>query len=243
MHIIPVIDVRHGIAVRAVAGDRANYRPLVTPLARMEGATVPGQTDPESNGLTGPAPLAIARAYRHLYPFSTMYIADLDGIEGRGANAGLGPSLAASLPDVEFWIDAGDATDRATNGSVTIIGSEALGEPDVQRPIPQSAVLSLDFRGSDFIGPPALLRRPDLWPERVIVMTLARVGSDGGPDLERIAQIVQLAPHARVYAAGGIRDVADLRSARDAGAHGALIASALHAQKIKADDLQEIIGP
>lgn len=242
MDIIPVIDIRHGIAVRAVAGDRANYQPLVTPLVRMDGAAVSGQTDPKLNGPRGPAPLAIARAYRHLYPFSTIYIADLDGIEGRVANAGLGSSLAAALPGVEFWIDSGDATDRATHGSVTIIGSETLGEPDVQRPIPQSAVLSLDFRGDDFIGPLALLWRPDLWPERVIVMTLARVGSDGGPDLERIAQIVQLAPHARVYAAGGIRDVTDLRSARNAGAHGALIASALHGQKIKADDLQEIIG-
>jgi phosphoribosylformimino-5-aminoimidazole carboxamide ribonucleotide (ProFAR) isomerase len=103
-------------------------------------------------------------------------------------------------------------------------------------------VLSLDFRGDDFIGPPALLQRPHLWPARVIVMTLARVGADGGPDLARIAQIANLAPQAQVYAAGGIRDIADLRAARAAGAHGALIASALHAQKIKADDLEEITG-
>src|SRR5690349_11555373 len=33
MQIIPVIDVRHGQAVRAVRGDRSNYRALVTPLA------------------------------------------------------------------------------------------------------------------------------------------------------------------------------------------------------------------
>ena len=33
MQIIPVIDVRHGLAVRAVRGDRSNYRPIVTPLS------------------------------------------------------------------------------------------------------------------------------------------------------------------------------------------------------------------
>ena len=33
MDVIPVIDVRHGLAVAAVRGQRADYRPLVTPLA------------------------------------------------------------------------------------------------------------------------------------------------------------------------------------------------------------------
>ena len=51
--------------------------------------------------------LAVARGYRALFPFQTIYVADLDGIEGRGANSRLVQSSAAALPDVEFWIDAG----------------------------------------------------------------------------------------------------------------------------------------
>lgn len=244
MHIIPVIDVRHGIPVRAVAGDRANYQPLVTPLAPAGGATDWGQThgsDPDGTGQGNPTVETVARGYRRLYPFSTMYIADLDAIEGRGANSSLVPALAVALPAVEFWVDAGCITESETGG-VTVIGSEVLPDGQVGRPIPDSTVLSLDFRGDEFMGPPALLRRPDFWPKRVIVMTLGRVGSGGGPDFQRIAQISRLAPRAHVYAAGGVRDIADLHAARAAGAHGALIASALHGQKIKADDLQEIIG-
>ena len=71
MDIIPVIDVRHGVAVRAVAGDRACYRPLETPLAASAD------------------PLDVARGYLSLYPFRSLYVADLDGIEGRGRNEAL----------------------------------------------------------------------------------------------------------------------------------------------------------
>lgn len=245
MHIIPVIDVRYGIAVRAVAGDRANYQPLVTPLVSVESAAEWGQTHrsaPQLTGQTGLTPLAVAGGYRNLHPFSTIYIADLDGIEGRGANAALSSTLLMALPGVEFWIDAGLKPGDAPASSVNVIGSEVLSEQDIQTPLPQRAVLSLDFRGDEFIGPARLLQRPDLWPSRVIVMTLGRVGSDGGPDLARIAQIAMLAPQAHVYAAGGIRGITDLNAARDAGANGALVASALHAQKIKAGDLREITG-
>lgn len=237
MHIIPVIDVRNGIAVRAVAGDRSNYQPLLSPLIDPERAFQAAKVTGQRPG----DPVAVAKAYCNLFPFPTLYVADLDGIEGRSANSTLPPSIASGLPGVEVWLDAG-ASWRDTGANATaVVGSESLDERDVTA-IPTSAVLSLDFRGGDFIGPPALLASPYLWPERIIVMTLARVGTGTGPDLDRIAEIARRAPQARVYAAGGIRDIADLRAARAAGAHGALIASALHSQKIKADDLREIIG-
>jgi hypothetical protein len=41
-------------------------------------------------------------------------------------------------------------------------------------------VLSLNFRGDSFLGPKGLCDAPHLWPARVIVMTLARVGGDAG---------------------------------------------------------------
>ncbi len=54
MQIIPVIDVRHGQAVRAVRGDRSNYRPIVTPLAASAD------------------PLEVARGYLRLFPFQAV---------------------------------------------------------------------------------------------------------------------------------------------------------------------------
>ena len=45
-------------------------------------------------------------------------------------------------------------------------------------------LLSLDFRGEGFRGPGDILDDAALWPRRVIVMTLARVGAAAGPDLD-----------------------------------------------------------
>ena len=79
--------------------------------------------------------------------------------------------------------------------------------------------LSLDFRGEQFQGPPAVLAEPDGWPRRVIVMTLARVGSGAGPEIDRLLAVRAAAPDRAVYAAGGVRDAADLAALQHAGDH------------------------
>jgi phosphoribosylformimino-5-aminoimidazole carboxamide ribotide isomerase len=226
MDLIPVIDVKDGVAVRAFRGRRAEYRPLETPLAQ------------------GSDPVAVARGLLALFPFSTLYVADLNGIEGRGASADLAERLIEARPGVAIWVDNGSlGTQRH---GVTVVGSESVKSADALaalRGLPADGfVLSLDFKGSEFAGPAALLNETTLWPERVIVMTLARVGSGEGPDLDRIAAIAARAGARRVYAAGGIRHRADVEAARAAGAAGALIATALHAGTITAGDLLEIAG-
>ncbi len=263
MEVIPVIDVRHGAAVRAVGGRRADYRPLETPLAASAD------------------PVAVARGFLSLYPFRMLYVADLDGIEGRGANRALIARLAAALPGVELWLDDG-SSDRpsAEPNLVPVVGSESLafpsphstwggGQGEGQRPEqPQAAaphrlgeaelrsgplpaggergkeewVLSLDFRGDEFLGPREVLEDAERWPERVIVMTLARVGTGAGPDLARLGEIVGRARGRRIFAAGGVRGLGDLLALKSAGAAGALVATALHDRKIKAGDLVEIAG-
>jgi phosphoribosylformimino-5-aminoimidazole carboxamide ribotide isomerase len=232
--IIPVLDVARGQVVHAVEGKRTAYRPIETPLANS----------------TGPADLA--RGLRALFPFRKIYVADLDGIEGRGRNTRLVPSLSQVLPHTEIWIDAGTGSRGAARAvlaapiATLVVGSESLENArvwhDIVAEAPLRTVLSLDFREYEFMGPEALLDDPTLWPARVIVMTLDRVGSGGGPDVARLQEIASRAGSRRVYAAGGIRDRADLDRIRAAGAAGALVASALHAQKITAGDLKEIAG-
>jgi phosphoribosylformimino-5-aminoimidazole carboxamide ribotide isomerase len=230
MDVIPVIDVRHGVAVHARQGQRDRYKPVETPLAR------------------GSDPVAVARGFLALFPFRSIYAADLDGIEGRGRHEGVAARLTALLPGVEFWIDggiSGDAAAARAGALLPVIGSESLADDDLERlrKEPRSCfALSLDFRGDNFVGPQALLDDAALWPERVIVMTLARVGAGEGPDLQRVAAIVARAGARRVYAAGGVRHLADLKALRGAGAAGALVATALHAGTITAGDLIEIAG-
>jgi phosphoribosylformimino-5-aminoimidazole carboxamide ribotide isomerase len=228
MDLIPVIDVKNGLAVRAFGGHRADYRPLETPLA------------------AGSDPVAVAHGLLSLFPFRTLYVADLDGIEGHETNSDLVERLAEALPGVAIWIDSG-SLDIRRPGTVTVVGSESVRSPDalgaVRRLAANGFVLSLDFKGGAFAGSAALIEDTALWPERIIVMTLARVGSGEGPDLDRIAAIAASAGESRrVYAAGGIRHRADIEAARAAGAAGALLATALHAGTITAGDLFEIAG-
>jgi phosphoribosylformimino-5-aminoimidazole carboxamide ribotide isomerase len=232
METIPVIDVRHGLAVAAVRGQRADYRPLVTPLAE------------------GSAPADIACGYAALFTFPVLYVADLDGIEGRGRDAGLPARLAAAVTGLHLWVDDGTRARAAAQRiadeqhATLVIGTESLSDgQDVaaMRALPHDRyVLSLDFDDDRFVGPREVLDEPQHWPLSVIVMTLARVGSAEGPDVQRIASIVGRAGGRRIYAAGGVRNRADIGALHAAGAAGVLIATALHAGTIKADDLEEI---
>jgi phosphoribosylformimino-5-aminoimidazole carboxamide ribotide isomerase len=93
---------------------------------------------------------------------------------------------------------------------------------------PHTGVLSLDRRDGRRLDPAGCWDHPELWPGRVIVMTLERVGADAGPDLDTLREVRERAPAAQLVGAGGIRNADDLTRAQDAGAHAWLVASALH---------------
>ena len=227
MQIIPVIDLKGGIVVRARMGERAAYAPLLTPLAATS------------------LPLDVVAGLLALHPFGTLYVADLDAIAGMGNHAGVLAQLAAAFPGLRLWVDNGMADGAlaqawlAANDGDLVIGSESqrgLTLVEQLRDHPRM-ILSLDFRGDDFQGPPALLAQPELWPQRVIVMTLARVGSGAGPDMTRLAGIVAVAGRRSVFAAGGLRGAADLRALERSGVAGVLVASALHDGRLGRGDL------
>ncbi|MGE0023708.1 MAG: HisA/HisF-related TIM barrel protein [Hyphomicrobium sp.] len=231
MQVIPVIDVREGVAVAAVRGDRSRYRPLESPLAKSAD------------------PVAVAQAYQTLFPFAALYLADLDGIEGRGPNLAVQAVLAEAWPGAELWVDDGTAGGPAQDGRMIknhVVGSESMTSLEhylaARETAGAAALLSLDFHGKGFVGPPELLDDATLWPDRIIVMTLARVGSGEGPDLARLASIVACGGGRQVYAAGGVRNADDLRAVRDTGAAGVLVATALHNGAITPADLEELAG-
>ena len=78
----------------------------------------------------------------------------------------------------------------------------------------------------------ALARLGHSGVREAIVLDLARVGSGAGPDVELIAEIHAAFGDLELLAGGGVRDVADLRALAEAGAAGALVATALHSGAI-----------
>lgn len=229
--LIPVIDLKDGMVVHAREGRREQYQPLRSRL--VEGAE----------------PLHVVQALLALHPFQTLYIADLDAIERRGDNLGIIRSLRALHPSLDLWADTG-INDHAglarwldAGLGRPVIGSESVADAAFVAGLHEHgeqscAVLSLDFRGAHFQGPPALLNQPArYWPPRVLAMNLHRVGSDHGPDLALIVELAKRIGGCNVYAAGGVRSTGDLECIVAAGAAGALLASALHDGRLGSADL------
>ncbi|HWU82513.1 MAG TPA: HisA/HisF-related TIM barrel protein [Methylophilaceae bacterium] len=219
MEIIPVIDLLNQQVVHARRGERQHYRPIQSRLT--------------------PAcePMAIVDAMLGLYPFNTLYIADLDAIQKRGRHDVVISQLRQRYPQLNLWVDAGlgGASDLAAWKGFQldmVVGSESLSSmadyQALKTDLAGRMALSLDFDADGFRGPKQLLDKPDLWPSKVVVMTLARVGSAEGPDLERLQQIIDRQHDGSIYAAGGVRDRTDLARLESLGIQGALVASAIH---------------
>lgn len=215
--VIPVLDLRGGRVVRARRGERASYAPIETPLAK------------------GSDPAAVAAGLLRAWPARILYVADLDAIiDGAAPDTAALRAIASACPDVALWVDAGFARTEAVEDFLAagigrpVIGTESQGDATLVAGLGARAVLSLDTRGDERMGPDALHDDPTLWPPDVIAMTLARVGAGTGPDLAALAAIRARAPGKRVYAAGGVRGPDDLHGLAQAGLAGALVASALH---------------
>jgi phosphoribosylformimino-5-aminoimidazole carboxamide ribotide isomerase len=178
-----------------------------------------------------------------LHPFRRLYIADLDAIGKRGGHGETIAGLAARFSGLELWVDAG-AADAATVAAVeragarAVLGSESQSDARLLTGLGR-AILSLDMRGAERLDPAGLFERPELWPEDLIVMTLARVGSGQGPDLEALGDVLARAPGRRVWAAGGVRGPEDLSALRRLGCAGVLVATALHDGRLGAEELME----
>lgn len=218
MDIIPVLDLKGGVVVHARGGLRGEYRPIETALS------------PSSR------PIDVARGLLSVHQFTSFYIADLDAIARNGDNNAALRELRVAFPDCAFWIDNGvaDLAEaerwlRADLGRL-VLGSETQTSTAVAQHFhrDERVILSLDYRGDEFQGPAALAIAPNIWPAKIIVMTLARVGSASGPDMERLGAIKAMAPGKCVYAAGGVRGVEDLTTLARAGIAGALVATSLH---------------
>lgn len=224
MQIIPVIDILKGTVVHAYRGRRDKYRPIQSRLCSSSG------------------PEAIIAAFLELYPFPEIYIADLDAIEKKDSNDDIIGMLSERFPDVTFWIDrGGDAASCNRPQNVPVIATETgLSGQSLTALIRQQsqAVLSLDFNAGGLIGDKNILEQKEDWPQRCIVMALHRVGSGEGPDMELLRSIRKRAANKSLYAAGGIRNEKDLAGLAEAGASGALLASALHNGSITAETLK-----
>ncbi|RCW79798.1 HisA/HisF-related TIM barrel protein [Phyllobacterium bourgognense] len=231
MHIIPVLDIKDGLVVRARLGDRDSYRPIETPLSPTADI------------------LDVATGLRKVYPFSAFYVADLDRIQRRSSAGSALEQLKPLLTKSDVWLDAGFADHHtieqalATDGILPVLGSESQADNFLLEHFREDPrlVLSLDFRIDAFLGPPSILENASNWPSRIIVMTLGRIGANSGPDFERLTEIKRRAGNRMVIAAGGVRDAHDLEQLQAIGISAALVATALHSGALAPETVSSLM--
>ena len=204
MRLIPVVDLQGDVVVHAIGGQRNRYSPLLSPLSAS--ATLKD----------------VAQGLLSNFPSRDLYVADLDAINGVGNHRKTLVEFCNAQPQLCVWLDAGtkNVSDVGQIFSLqnvrVVVGTETLRDMATLAALVDKyadlVVLSLDWKGSEFLGPPEVLQRPDCWPSRVIVMTLDSVGRDQGPDLERLRDVVAAAGDRQVFAAGGVRSVAGFES-------------------------------
>jgi phosphoribosylformimino-5-aminoimidazole carboxamide ribotide isomerase len=230
MKILPVLDLSRGVVVRAVAGRRSEYRPLVSQLTRSVD------------------PLAVATAIRDRFGWTEFYLADLNAIGGDEPSFSVYEQLHAA--GFRLWLDAGvrdvaDAERLALGGvAQVVVGLETVRGPEawqaiVQRLRAERVVFYLDLRYGRPLVATGAWHTDDAHRivaqvvahggRRLIVLDLGRVGTAGGTGTEALcAALLRRHPGLAIIAGGGIRGWDDVRRLEAVGVAGVLVASALH---------------
>ena len=73
------------------------------------------------------------------------------------------------------------------------------------------------------------------------MLDLARADAGEGPDVALLADLRARLPHVDLLAGGGVRDASDLRALAEAGAAGALVATALHGGAIAGGEVRALV--
>lgn len=242
MRVIPVLDLKDGLVVHAVAGQRARYQPVKSVLVDT------------------PEPLSVLRALRQKLRCDECYVADLNAIQGQGNHRRLLARLSAE-PGARLLVDAGSTTAQQVQKLLSlgvtraVLGTETLPDwraaCEVLEVVPaERLVLSLDMRAGRVLSraqeltslhPLQVLSRAEAAGFRsIILLDLARVGTRQGLDMALLIQARQAHPQLELIAGGGVRDLADLIALRDAGVDGALVATALHSGDITPEHVWQV---
>ena len=173
--IIPVLDIKEGVAVSGKSGNRNEYKPLKTVF------------DSSSD------PLKISEALKNAGA-SEIYIADLDAIEGRDSNLDLVGNINQILPvmldsgacDLESVAEALQVSDKVIVATETL---RSLGDLDeiFCKVKPERLIISIDVLNNEILTKHLeldfnILRKivEKLKPSQIIILDISNVGCEGG---------------------------------------------------------------
>jgi phosphoribosylformimino-5-aminoimidazole carboxamide ribotide isomerase len=222
MRCILACDLKGGIVVRGVRGERDRYRPIAE----------------SSRVVRTSAPLDVVGEIR---PKET-YIADLDRITGAADQLEIIKALSGMT---RTMADIGVRDTRDFSLAMGVSGAAVLGTETAPLGVMEQCqgsrmVVSVDMRqGRVVCRDPAFNVKPldaikllnGLELGAVILLDIGRVGSGEGVDAGLVAEAVSRCRH-DIIVGGGVRGASDLDLLERCGASGAIVASAVHDGRI-----------
>ena len=244
MRIIPVLDIKDGIVVHAIAGQRDRYTAVRSILCNDA------------------HPKSVAAAFVNHFGFREIYIADLDAISGKPPNWDAYNAIASL--EVQLVLDAGirdvdsarpivEFLSRLPTQNRIVVALESLSSSEALNELivaigGERAVFSVDLHDGRLLTHDPKWQTSDVLSvvdevvaagfQRIIVLDLSRVGTSHGWKLANECRAIRAKhPSIEIISGGGLRDASDLKTLADNGCDAALVASALHDGRITADDL------
>ena len=228
MRCIFVLDVFNGAVVHAVRGERSLYEPI-SRYSRI---------------VSSSDPLGVLKEVRP----KEVYVADLNLLTGSGDNlAAIADISRIAKTMADTGITLADDMDYLSKGITPVLGTETasmnlIGEATLHRDI----VVSIDMKKRKvltldpefMLAPLEVIRRLNDFPiEGVILLELDRVGTSIGLDKDFLGNAVSVSDHPLILG-GGVKGVEDLRALENLGFQGALVATAVHNEKIPLETIR-----
>jgi len=252
--LIPVLDLKDGVVVHGIRGEREKYKPIesvLTPSAEFA---------------------AVVDAFVTQLELREFYVADLDAItsglkkDHLGLLARLQSTRKNSDVPLSFMVDAGvfdvAGVGRVLNAGAdrVVIGTETLPSLAVLEEIiaiygSERLVVSIDTRDACIISPsPALacltpfqaikkFQALGIW--QFILLELSKVGTGAGLNKFLIKECLAVLEQEQksvgsLLLGGGVSGYEDLCWLAESGVAGALVATALHNGRINRRRVEEI---
>jgi phosphoribosylformimino-5-aminoimidazole carboxamide ribotide isomerase len=222
--IIPVLDIKGGIAVSGKSGNREAYKPLKNVFHHS------------------PSPLKIAEALKRAGA-SEIYVADLDSIGGKGSNLELVDKINLIIP---VMLDCGAYDMNSVCKAIVvankvIVATETLQNIDELYEIfcrvnPERIVLSIDVLNNEILSKQLkldfkILKRhlEVLRPSEIILLDISRIGTEKGINNKLIDKFASI--KASIIYGGGITPE-DLEELAERGVDRVLMGTALYSGKM-----------
>ncbi|MHA1870527.1 MAG: HisA/HisF-related TIM barrel protein [Promethearchaeota archaeon] len=239
--VIPVIDIKNGIAVHAKKGMRNFYKPL------------------KSKFLTDASPKSLIKFYRNEWGFKEIYIADLDAIINEESSLSLLEDLISATPDTLILLDAGirnlyDIINlKNLPNTKLILATESIESFEVIKDAlrelgKENVILSIDMKNRKLISiNPEIQNTPinkliekmiDMGVNEFILLDLLRIGSKCGCYDDLYGELRDAFPQVSFIIGGGVRDFDDLLFLKKRGFNGALVATAIHEGILDKDQIK-----